>query len=243
MIRGIYSAANGLLVESARSDIISTNLAGASVSGFRRAAPVVFGRRWRLDFTSGGSEDEGVSLLTPSSDLDLTPGTIRRTGRRLDLALEGPGYFCVQTRAGTAYTRGGAFHLDSARRLVTAAGQPVLGENGPIVIDGSEVEFRENGDVVVDGEVVDRLRLAALPRNARPVRLQGGLLQVSGARPRPVDRGSVRVRQGYLEGANVNTVMELAEMISALRAFEASQRVLQANDETLDQIINEVGRV
>ncbi len=243
MIRGIYSAANGLLVESARTDIISGNLAGASVSGFRRSVPIVSGNRWQLGLAAAGAGRGGGALLDASSGLDLSPGPTKHTGRRLDLALEGSGYFCVQTRAGVAYTRGGAFHLDSTRRLVTAAGLPVLGENGPIAVDGSSVEFRENGDVVVDGEVVDRLRLVDLPRGARPIRLQGGLLQVSGARPLPAAQGTVRVRQGYLEEANVNAVVELAEMISALRAFEASQRVLQANDETLDRIINEVGRV
>ena len=247
MVRGIYNAANGLLAQSAVADTISGNLAGLAVPGYRRGVPVVSRSNWLLEMTSAGdlaSAGERASVLNAGAQLDLTSGPIRHTGAQFDLSLEGPGYFCVQTPAGTAYTRGGAFRLDSGGWLVTASGDRVLGQNGPIQIAGNAVEFHENGEVVVDGAAADRIRVVEIAPGRQVGRLGGGLLQAAPtARIEVVGEDRVRVRQGYLEQANVNAVAELASMISALRAFEASQRVLQASDETLDKVINETGRV
>ncbi|HUU54581.1 MAG TPA: flagellar hook-basal body protein [Armatimonadota bacterium] len=245
MIRGLYSSADGLLVQAARTDVIAGNLAGASVPGFRRdvLSVTAFGRA--LEYTAGGAAagvPNGV-LLEASTELDLRPGSMRRTGAECDIALEGPGYFCVQTAAGEAYTRGGAFRLDASHQLVTAAGDAVVGQAGPIRIDGADIAFRENGDVVVDGTRVDRLKLVDFPAGVPMRKLGRGLLGADPASARPHDPAKVRVREGYLEGANVDAISEMVGMISALRAFEASQRALQANDQTLEKAINEIGRV
>jgi flagellar basal-body rod protein FlgG len=245
LIRGLYSCANGLLAESARTDVIASNLAGLSVPGFRREVPVVSAFARTLDYLSGGSPAGAAgpsALLISTVKVDLQFGPVRATGGRLDLALEGPGYFCVQTPSGEAYTRGGALRLDSARRLVTAAGDPVLGAAGPVQLPAAgELEITGDGDIIVDGARVDRLKLVDLPPSAEVEKLGRGLLRLTAGAPSATTAG--RVRQGYLEGANVEAVQELAAMIAALRAFEANQRALQANDETLDKAINEIGRV
>jgi len=246
MIRGLYSSANGLLVQSARTDVISGNLSAIGVPGYRRDVPTVsaFARTLRLAAAQGSAGRPGaVTLLRPATHIDLRPASLRHTGGTFDLALDGPGYFSVLTAAGQAYTRGGAFRLDPSRRLVTPAGDPVLGEAGPVRITGADVEIAENGDILVDGARVDRLRLADLPSGTQFRRLGGGLLRpVPGAAAVPLGEGT-RVRQGYLEGANVNAVRELAAMIAALRSFEASQRALHANDETLRTAIEQIARV
>ncbi len=245
MIRGLYSSANGLLAESTRNDVIASNLAGLSVPGFRRDIATVTAFGPVLDYTAGGAAAglAGPSAILDSAvSVDLLPGAIRATGNRLDLALDGPGYFSVQTRNGEAYTRGGAFRIDSAGRLVTSAGDPVLGAAGPIVLRGGQVEVGENGDILVDGGRVDRLKLADFAPGAQVAKIGNGLLRVTAGAAQPAGP-MARVRQGYLEEANVNAVSELAAMISSLRSFEASQRALQANDQTLEKAINEVGRV
>ncbi len=245
MIRGLYSSAGGLLVQSARTDVISANLAGLSVPGYRRDIPVVEAFAYTIQHTARGravGPPGGAILLAPETRLDLRPGPVRATGSPLDLALEGPGYFCVQTQTGEAYTRSGAFRRDPDGGLVTSAGHPVLGQAGPLRITGSDVQVLENGDVVVDGTRVDRLKLADFPPTVRMRKLGDGLLRPApGTAPLPA--AQPRVRQGYLEAANVNAVSELAAMISALRAFEASQRALQATDQTLDKAINDIGRL
>ena len=95
----------------------------------------------------------------------------------------------------------------------------------------------------MDGARVDRLKLADFPPGAAVERLGRGLLGADTVSAMPHDATKVRVRQGYLEGANVDAISEMVAMISALRAFEASQRVLQANDQTLEKAINEIARV
>jgi flagellar basal-body rod protein FlgG len=254
VIRGLYSAANGLLAESTRADVTAANLAGLSVPGFRRdiASVSAFGRT--LDYL-GGQNGAGLvgpsALLAPATTVDLQPGAMRATGGRLDLALDGQGYFCVQTPTGEAYTRSGAFRIDQSRRLVTTAGDPVLGTAGPVRITGSSAEVTAGGDIVVDGRVVDRLKLVDFAPGARIEKLGNGLLRPAPTAGLPQTRGFGTevpkqrpvVRQGYLEEPNVNAVTELAALISSLRSFEASQRALQANDQTLEKAINEVGRV
>lgn len=245
MIRGLYSSADGLLVQAARTDVIAGNLAGANVPGFRRhvLSVTAFGRAIEYTSRGGAAGVPNGALLAPSTDVDLGPGPMRQTGGGFDVALEGPGYFCVETAGGEAYTRGGALRLDASRRLVTAAGDPVVGQAGPIRVDGTDIEFRENGDVVVDGARVDRLKLADFLPGSSIQKLGRGLLGAQRAWTVPHDPAKVRVRQGYLEGANVDAISEMAAMISALRAFEASQRALQANDRTLEKAINEIARV
>lgn len=245
MIRGLYSSADGLLVQAARTDVIAGNLAGANVPGFRRhvLSVTAFGRAIEYTSRGGAAGVPNGALLAPSTEVDLGPGPMRQTGGGFDVALEGPGYFCVETGAGEAYTRGGALRLDASRRLVTAAGDPVVGQAGPIRVDGTDIEFRENGDVVVDGARVDRLKLADFLPGSSIQKLGRGLLGAQRAWTVPHDPAKVRVRQGYLEGANVDAISEMAAMISALRAFEASQRALQANDQTLEKAINEIARV
>lgn len=245
MVKGIYSAANGLLVQSLRTDLIAGNLAGASVAGFRgevaRVASVP--RSWTLAAAGAAGPGGATALLAPEGVVDLRPGALRATGGRLDLALEGPGFFCVRTASGEAYTRSGAFRLDAAGTLVTAAGDPVLGEAGPIRVSGSDVAVSGAGEVVVDGASVARLRLVDFPPGVAVIRLGQGLLGVASPANQLPRATEARVRQGYLEEANVDALRELAAMISALRAFEASQRAVQAHDETLATAISEVGRV
>jgi len=226
-----------------RADVIAGNLAGLSVTGFRRQVASVSGFDRTLELLAAG-DAAGLAgpsaLLEPAVTVDLRPGSLRATGGQLDLALEGPGYFCIQTPDGEAYTRAGGFQIDPSRRLVTTEGNLVLGESGPLRITGSSVQVTVSGEVVADGAQVGRLKIVELPAQAQVEKLGKGLLRLVSGAARP--SASARVQQGYLEEANVNAVGELVAMISSLRAFEASQRALQATDQTLDRAIHEVGR-
>ncbi len=244
MIRGLYSAADGLLIQAARTDVISGNLAGIGVAGFRREVPFVSAFERTLEYASGqgaAGAPERAGLLFPGSQVDLTPGALKHTGAQFDVALEGAGYLCVQVPGGEAYTRGGALRLNGNGLLVTASGDPVLGQAGPIRIIGEEVEFGRNGDVLVDGSRVDKLKIVDLAPGVRVVKLGGGLLAADASFVRGAS--DVQLKQGYLEAANVDVIGEMVGMITALRAFEASQRALQANDRTLEKAINEIARV
>ena len=242
MIRGLYSSANSLLVESARTDIISGNLANVGVPGYRRDVATVSGSTRFLDYLSEDGAAGTATVLTTRTHLDLSPGLVRDTGNAYDVALEGPGYLCVKTASGEAYSRGGTLQRSASNLLVTGSGDPVLGSNGPIAINGTDLNIDEHGQVVVDGVTVDRLKLVDVAGTTLH-RVGSGLLQADASGAKVTASQTTVVRQGKLEAGNVNTVEEMVNLISALRAFEAGQRALQANDQTLDKAINEVGQV
>jgi len=124
---------------------------------------------------------------------------------------------------------------------VTQNGHPVLGERGPIQISGTDWSISAKGEVTVDNTTVDRLRLVNMP--AGDMRRIGNSLVVSANTPTPLNWSATEVKQGFLEQSNANAVWEMVCMIAAVRAFEANQRIIQAQDETLDKAVNQVSRV
>ena len=140
------------------------------------------------------------------------------------------GCFVVSTPAGPRYTRNGAFRVGPGGRLETLEGDAVLGRNGEIILGRGPVEIGGDGTVTSGGNPVDTLQVADVSADAN------GL-----AEARPVE--SPRVRAGYLESSNVNTVHEMVQMIAGYRAYEANQRALQMQDKTLEQAAGEVARV
>jgi flagellar basal-body rod protein FlgF len=240
MIRGLYVAAEGMAARQKAQDVLAMNLANVNTTGFKADRPVfetalqrTLYRVERTGSTPIGTLSAGTLLTTTYTDLQ--PGPLMRTGNPLDVAIEGEGYFAVQTPAGIRYTRNGAFSLNAEGILITRESFPVLGTQGVIRLPHSAtLEIGEDGSLRIDGKVVDRLQIVQgtmrkdtngwLVGNATPV-----------ATPRLIT--------GMLEGANVNIVREMVEMIEYLRAYETHQRVIQAQDETLGRAINEIARI
>ncbi len=186
-----------------------------------------------------------------SADLEMTaavdtrPGPLRDTGRMTDFAIDGRGYFVIQTGQGEQYTRNGHFTVDAAGRLVTADGSPVLGTGGPIEIDGSApFSVARDGSVMVNGSVAARLQVVDFPDPARlQHRGEARLAAPQGIAAQPLAPDQVEVVQGQLEGSNVDPVLTLVAMISAQRAFEIESRLMQATDENLDKAVNQLPAV
>jgi flagellar basal-body rod protein FlgG len=243
MVRGLYVAANSLLVQEACHDTIATNLANVSTPGYRRAVtsvesfPVLLGRASRV---LAGS-DQAVPHLSARQTTDFAPGMQQPTGNPCDLALDGPGFFVVQTASGEAYTRSGSFTLDPEGYVATSGGRRLLGEAGAIRVSGRSWSITPRGEVISNGEVIDRIRVVDFDAGGELSRLGDNLF--SAGRAAPVAKESFYIRQGYIEGSNVNAVSEMVNMIAAMRAFEANQKMIQAMDQTLDKAVNEVGRV
>jgi flagellar basal-body rod protein FlgF len=251
MTRGLYAAANSMLVQASKQDIVAANLANVDTAGYRRDVPSVAGySRLLADIMASGESDAaGLSTaaamaprpwLEVTANVDLRPGAARATGNPCDLTIEGDGFFVVETPQGLAYTRAGNFRLAADGQLVTIEGHPVLGDNGPVRIQGSDWEVAASGDVMVDGQRADRLRLALLPASA-PMRKLGHGLVVAADVPKSAE--GARVKQGYLETSNVNMIEEMTTMIATLRAYESAQRAFTAQDESLGRLINEVSQV
>lgn len=235
MVRGLTAASMGMIAQMAGQDITANNLANANTAGYKRDVP---------SFESLLSSAVGAAPathVTPRGGTDFAQGVLKDTGDKLHLALEGEGFFAVQTPAGPAYTRNGSLSVSADGYLATQSGNKVLGASGPIRIGRGDVSVDPQGLVSQNGAVVDTLQVVRFANQGALSKVGGGMWSAGGAVPAPAT--GTTVRQGYLESSNVNSVSEMVSMITAFRTFEASQKAIQAQDSTLDKCVNEVGRV
>jgi flagellar basal-body rod protein FlgG len=244
MVRGLHIAASGLLAQQVRHETIANNLANADTTGYK-ADEVVFRTAldkaiWRLRDRQRGAPASPIGTLSFGAEVDegatdLRPGPIALTGRPLDVAIDGEGFFVVRTPRGERYTRDGAFRQAADGTLVTADGMPVLGMRGEIRSAGTTLSIAPNGDVLANGQVIDRLRIVQL----RGASKEGANRFTGNAQP--LQPFSLQV--GALERSNVSVVQAMVDMIVAMRAYEASHRAVLAHDEMLQRAVNDVGKV
>jgi flagellar basal-body rod protein FlgF len=172
---------------------------------------------------------------------EWSQGALSRTDRPFDLALEGEGFLVVGTPNGERLTRGGSFQLDPGGRLLDASGFPLLGAGGPIHVAGTSFEVHADGEVVVDGARVDRLRVETPVDAALLERLPAGYFE-AGER-RAVDGAETKLRQRHLEGANVDPVLSMVDLIAIQRSYAANLQVMKTMDRVLGVAVTEVGDV
>lgn len=247
MIRGIYTAASGMIAEALRNDTISNNLANANTTGYKKDIAVT------KDFASlliervnDGPQTPTIGSLGTGSVVDevatiQNSGSMRQTGNDLDFAIEGQGFFAVQTPNGVRYTRDGSFSRDNAGQLVTQDGYPVLAQNGGAIrLNGGKVSVAADGQVRVDGRNVGSLQVVQFA-NTRALQKEGNNLYIAGNQQPQAATGTVR--QGCLEMSNVNVVSEMVNLIAGYRAYEVNGKMVQAQDGTLDKAVNDVGKL
>lgn len=244
MIRGIYTSASGMMAQMLKLDTISNNLANAMNDGFKKDLAIVqSGREMQISRISRNTGDPafigslGVGCSPPTIVTDFSPGVVKPTGNPLDVALNGSGFFAVETPNGTVFTRDGSFAIDREGYLVTKAGFRVLGSEGHVFLPNGDVEIAQNGQVYSNGEPVNALIILDFP--------EGGLSKVGeniymAADEAETAESDAIVLQGNIEMSNVNTLGEMVEMITANRAYEASQKILIAQDETLGMAVREI---
>lgn len=240
MIRGLYVAAEGMLARQKAQDVIASNLANANTTGFKADQPVFETTLERTLAVIDGRNHTRIGPLSSGAVLSTTytdpsPGAIQDTGNPFDLAIEGEGFFVIQTPNGNRYTRNGAFGLNSEGMLVTRDGRPVLGTRGIIKIPSkSEVSIVGDGQVSVNGAVIDRVLIVSGSLTKEP----SGWF-VGEAKP----LSEPKIRSGALESSNVNIVREMVAMIEWMKVYEAHQKVIHAQDEALGRAVNEMARL
>lgn len=246
MIRGIYTAASGMVAESLRNDVISNNLANANTAGFKKDvainrdfATVLIDRINDGPVASVGEVGSGVQLDEVA--VIHSGGAVRPTGNDFDMAIDGNGYFTLQTPNGIRYTRNGSFTRNGQNELVDSEGNRVLGQRGPIRINGDKMTVSSDGQVMMDGIAVDRLRLAQF-QNENQLTKEGNSLYIAPAGVQ-ARQATGQVEQGYLEQSNVNVVSEMVNLINGFRAYEINSKSVQTEDQMLDKAVNEVGKV
>ncbi len=241
MINAFYSAAGAMCSCLTKQDIIVQNIANVNSAGYRRQS--VTGQTFAsvLDQIANASAATSVRpnsvspvIPEPAVGLDMRQGVIETTGNPFNFAIEGEGFFVVQTPNGITLTRNGCFNTNIKGELVDPEGRPVLGERGIIRIPEGEWHVEMDGTVKSGEAVIDKIRLVVTKslRNGIATRSTsqatiGELLPATG-----------QVRQGCLESSNVNIITEMALMMTDLRAYESGQRIVQSLDQTLEKLIN-----
>lgn len=227
MIKGIQASKSGMTWEQTRADAIAHNVANVNTDGFKRTVPV--GRDFEAlilqrlgDAPSSGGEPPVIGPISIGAVLDQviadpSEGALRTTANPLDLAIEGPGEFAYLGPNGTAYTRNGAFHQNSEGRLVTTEGFPVLVNGAPVGRPGQTIIVGTDATVFLDGAPAGRLEM------------------------RGTD--SPRIRTNALESSNVTLAQEMTDLITAMRGFQVNQRALQMQDQSLEKVVSEIGRL
>lgn len=226
--------------------IIAQNIANAEVTAYRRQIPLSAGGFDQLvsslDASGGELATNAAAVIQRSIAVDSQPGTLKSTAEPLDLALEGAGFFMLQSAAGPLLTRRGDFHVSADGMLSAVSGEPVLGNGGPIQIGFGTAVVGADGVIRVNGEVVDQLRIAQVSDEAELQYIGAGLYSSNSAALQEAETYPA-IRQGFLETSNVTPVNEMVQMMETLRHFEAAQRLVHGYDQMLEKAISELGKV
>ena len=222
-------------------NVVANNMANINTSGFK-AENILF-EQYKMPVASNRDFPRGDQTLSYVQDWatmhDLSPGATVQTGNELDLALNGDGFFAVQTPAGERWTRSGSFAIDNTGNLVDLNGNPVLGEGGPIQFGSDEtgITISPDGAVSSSAGAKGQLRLVEFA-NAQELTREGANLFAGGT---PVPTTATKVMQGFLERSNVSGVAEMAEMIRVTRAYESVVSLSQKQDELRRSAIQRLG--
>jgi len=226
---GIYNAASAMVVRLSELDIIAHNLANAETPGYRtqRLSFRNFGETFLWTIAGTGNRPPArlpLGVTVDRQSIDLRSGSFRPTNNPLDVAIDGDGWFVVQTPQGIRYTRKGNLAISRNGVLVTSDGYPVLGENNqPIRIPTNAtaaVRIAETGEIFAGTQRLGRLQFVTL-QTVQPA--GNGYFVGTNAQP-----ANARIAQGMLEGSNVQVVTELVRMLNALRSYEMSARTFSA---------------
>jgi flagellar basal-body rod protein FlgG len=211
-------------------EIVTNNLANAQTTGFKR------------DF---GRVLESQQLLDVGTTIDTTAGPITSTQNPLDVAIDGEGFFAIQTPAGVRFTRNGSFSLDASGDLVTKQGMKVLSSSGsPINVTGNNIGIQDGGLVTADGNEVATLKVVTFS-NINLLQKEGANHFVwNGSTDGVHDVDQARVKSGSIERSNVNSMTEIIQLMGAYRDFESVQKTLKTLDGDMNaKLIQELGRI
>jgi len=248
MIRGLYTSGMGMERETKRLDVIANNLANASTNGFKTSGTTngVFSKI--LEDVQVGKTKINVSNYSPdvvSTYTDFSQGSLMSTGSDKDIAIvnDDNAFFEVENAEGEKlYTRNGAFLINKEGYLVTSENYKVMGQKGYIKFNNpTDIGVSYIGEVTdSSGNVIDSLNVKAFENPQTLLNVGGTYWKAEEITAEKEFVGEVQ--QNYLEASNVNTVEEMVNMIEVTRAYEANQKVLQANDELLSQS-NSIGKI
>ena len=250
MTKGFYQLTSGMLSQSRRLDTVAGNLTNLSTPGYKKDlytdrtfGEVLLSRTGNKD-KSGSTEIGGTSwILAPDEpEIELGQGAVEETGGNLDFAIQGEGYFAIQTESGVAYTRNGSFSLDGAGCLTLPGHSRVLGADGqPLFLPTDEIRADDRGNLFSsDGEALGTVGVFGFGAPEALVKRTDGLFAPAGQAAARVDS---QVLWRSLESSNVDLVQEMSQLMTAQRAFQSAAQVLKLYDGVLTKAATEIGRL
>lgn len=244
MIPGIYQGAAAMTALERWQTSIAGNLASGSTTGFKRdettfSAALAGGLRPK----AGDPANSEAFMPEASSRMSDAQGSLRSTGKSLDFAVQGPGYFQVRTADGaTAYTRNGEFHLDAQGKLVNNQGFEVQSDAGPVTADLKQgpITVDRAGQISQGSTSIGKLPVFDLAKAGELRRSGDGLVApADGGTPGRV--ANPDIQQGYVEESNVQPLQEMVNLITVSRAYEVSQKLITSLDQTTGKAIESLG--
>lgn len=239
MENSIYLGLSRQNVLRTNLDIVANNIANMNTSGFRGQNPIF------EEYISDPryNEDE-LSFVYDYGQYQLTtPGSLTQTGNEFNVALNGPGFMGVEMPNGeTGYTRDGNFQKSATGQLVNSSGDPIMGQGGPINIPDSatEISIDEKGFVSDQNGVIGQLLIVEFD-NVQTLEPIGNNLYA--AKAPPIEAKNTVAQQGFLEGSNVNTMVEMTRMIEILRDYQSTQKIVETEHERLRSAIQKLSQV
>jgi flagellar basal-body rod protein FlgF len=235
MDSGYYAACTALVSRTQALDTIANNLANVSTAGFRAEQNIFSSVLASARSAPGNALNQAINDygILSGTTLDLAQGALQKTGNDLDLAIQGSGYFVVQTANGSMYTRNGSFQVSTKGQLVTSTGDPVMGDKGVIPMVPGPVSISPDGTISSNGAVAGKLKLVEFPAGT-PL-TSAGKNYYSAPDKTAVAATSSTVQQGALESSNVNPVASMVQLITAQRSAEMMQRALSMFNSEIDK--------
>ncbi len=232
MATGTYVAISAQIAMERRLEAIASNIANVNTAGYRAVG---------LQFTTELADAGQVAFASPGETYVIrNQGPISHTGNSLDVAVDGNGWFALDTPEGTVYTRDGRFHMTANGDLQSVNGYAVLDSGGsPITLDasGGPVQISEDGAINQGGKRLGVIGLFTIPADATLTRHDNSAV-ISDKPADPVeDMTANSVRQGYVEGSNVNPILEMTRLIEASRAFDQATTAITQNDQISQEAI------
>jgi flagellar basal body rod protein FlgG len=239
MAGGAYVALTGLRSRVEQLDRLAGDIANTGTAGYKseRVTTVAVNRP-----NFGQALETAIDVAAGPGHLDFRSGSFAVTGRDLDMALEGPGFFVLDTPLGPRYTRNGQFSRSADGRLVTNDGLEVQGDGGSLTLGGGPVTVESDGTVRAAGAVAGRLRIVDFDDYGVLAREDAGRFRAQGNATPAAAKGTL-VRGRTIEGSNVSLSERMVQLTEAARAFEGLQRGLSVLFNDVDgRAISELGR-
>ncbi|MDF2821745.1 MAG: hypothetical protein K0R15_2186 [Clostridiales bacterium] len=256
MVRGLYTAASGMVSQQQRMDSISNNLANVNTTGYKRENLLTESFDSVLtikinDVGSIGMRDEAIGRMTlgitaSETYTDYSQGTLTSTSNPLNVALNGEGFIAVtmidaEGNQTEVFTRDGSFVRTPDGYLSTNDGNFIQGEEGLILIPSGETIIDKEGKIYVDNNYIDTIRVVDFDNKQTLEKLGSNLYAANENATITEFKG--QVVQNALEGSNVNTVREMVDLITLSRTYQANQVVMKSFDSTLEKAVNSIGKV